>query len=102
MCYPLSFLDGSLDSSYFQASTRPIDQKEWLVAKFEPYKEHHDRKTLGQFFPPLYEEYFSRWPLTPTDERIEAVGGKAAVAEARTVEEHVRDLTLAVNFCSNQ
>ncbi|KAF9785373.1 hypothetical protein BJ322DRAFT_1020909 [Thelephora terrestris] len=71
-------------------STCPPDQKEWLVEKFELYKEHHDKKTLGQFFPPLYEEYFARWPPTPTDEELEAAGGKTATAVAgvRTLEEH--------------
>lgn len=70
------------------------------MEKFELYKEHHDKKTLGQFFPPLYEEYFSRWPPTPTEEQSEAAGGKPAIAiaAARTAEEHVRDFGLTAPF----
>ena len=76
-----------------QASTRPLDQKVWLVDKFEIYKEHHDKKTLGQFFPPLYEEYFLKWPFTVTEEEVSAAGGKTAtaIAKVRSIEENVRD-----------
>ena len=71
---------------------------------FESFKEHHDKKTLGQFFPPLYEEYFSKWLPMPTAEEVEAAGGKTAVAVTgvRTVEEHVCGFALTTNFCSNQ
>jgi hypothetical protein len=57
---------------------------------------HQARKTQGQFFPPLYEEYFTLWPLVPTPERIEAARGKVevALAKLRMFEEHVRDLAL--------
>jgi hypothetical protein len=70
------------------------------VEKFELYKEHHDKKTLGQFFPPLYEEYFARWPLVVPAEEIEAAGGNTAIAmsKVRTVEERVRDSWLTAEF----
>lgn len=65
----------------------------WLVEKFELFKERHDQKTLGQFFPPLYEEYFLKWPLALTEEDVNAAGGKTATATAnvRSLEENVRD-----------
>jgi len=92
VCHPLHSLNDFLDP-LFQSSTRPIDQKKWLAEKFELYKEHHNNKTLGQFFPPLYEEYFSSWPPAPTAQDIGAANGNIAVAISaiRKVEEHVRD-----------
>jgi hypothetical protein len=48
--------------------------------KFELYRKHHAAKTLSQFWPSLYEEYFSEWLPTPTAQDIEAVAGNAAVA----------------------
>ena len=80
----------------FQPSARPTDQKEWLAAKFELYRKHHDSKTLGQFFPPLYEEYFSYWPPTPTELDIGAAAGNTAnaTAKVRKEEEHVSDFKL--------
>ena len=67
------------------------------MEKYELYKEHHNNKTLGQFFPPLYEEYFSSWPPTPTVQDVEVANGNTAVAtsEVRKAEEHVRDFELA-------
>jgi hypothetical protein len=83
-------MEGFPDPS-FQPSTRPLDQKMWLVEKFKLYKNHHDARTLGQFFPPLYEEYCTIWVPVPTAEQIEAAGGKVAAATAgvRKDEEHV-------------
>jgi len=54
--------------------------------------DHQANKTLGQFFPPLYEEYFSKWPPTPTKEEISEAAGVVAIAAAtvRQVEEYVR------------
>ena len=63
-------------------STRPADQKRWLVEKFVLYKRHHDSKTLKQFFPALYEEYFTLWPPTPTAEAIAAADNDIAAATA--------------------
>ena len=61
--------------------------------KFELYKKHHAAKTLGQFWPSLYEEYFSKWPPTPTAQDVEAVASKAAVAIAgiQKIEQIVSD-----------
>ena len=58
--------------------------------------EHQANKTAGQFFPPLYEEYFSKWGPTPTKEQIDRVGGNLAIATAtvRQIEENVRDFDL--------
>jgi len=54
--------------------------------------EHQANKTAGQFFPPLYEEYFSKWGPTPTKEQINQASGNVAVATAtvRQIEENVR------------
>ena len=49
---------------------------------------------LSSFFPSLYEEFFSHWPLPlPTAEGIEAAEGDilVAVANMRKLEERVRD-----------
>jgi hypothetical protein len=51
---------GFLDSLLFQSSMCSLNQKEWLTEKFLLYTEHHAKKTLGQLFPPLYEEYFTK------------------------------------------
>jgi hypothetical protein len=63
------------------------------VAKFELFLEHHDKKSLGVFFPPLKEEYFALWPPMPTADEIRAANGSidVAVAGGRKVEEHVCD-----------
>jgi hypothetical protein len=73
-------------------STHSSEQKAWLVEKFALFIEHHDRKSLGVFFPPLGEEFFAKWPPAPTPEEIDAAGGKIdnAVATFRKAEEHVR------------
>ena len=79
-----------------QPSTRPLEQKQWLKEKYKLFQSHHNHKTLGQFFPALYEEFFSRWPVTPTAKAIEATEGNAASAAAnlRKVGERVRDVYL--------
>jgi len=84
------------DTSKFQPSTRTPEQLSWLKKKFEFYKAHHAAKTLTRFYPSLYEEYFGKWPPTPTAKDIQAAGGKNAVAIAsiRKVEERVRDFEL--------
>jgi len=94
MCSAPSYLLGSVpDPSRLQQSTRPPDQKKWLVEKFEAYKKHHAAKALTQFFPSLYEDYFSLWPPTPTEEDLEAAKGNAAVAlvKVQEAEQTVRD-----------
>lgn len=60
------------------------------------YKKHHDAKTLGQFFPRLYEDYFALWPPTPTPEVLEAMKNdmNVAVAKVQSDEETVRDFDL--------
>ena len=80
------------DHLYYQQPTHTPQQRHWLTEKYAIFKEHHDRKTLGLFFPPLYEEYFTLWPATPTAENVEAAGGRMAnaVSNIRRVEEHVR------------
>jgi hypothetical protein len=79
-------------------SKRDSVQNVWLVEKFPQFLDHQVNRTLGQFFPPLYEEYFSRWPPTPTEEDITEAGGNTAVATARArqTEEHVRDFELTM------
>lgn len=83
------------DHSY-QQPTHTLDQRRWLTEKYAIFAEHHDRKTLGQFFPSLYEEYFTLWPAIPTPENIEDAGGKDverktanAFAKIRKTEEQV-------------
>ena len=69
----------------------------WLVKKYNSsFKLHHANKTLGQFFPPLYEEYFAVWPPTPTTQGMDAVGNPAiATTMVRKTEEIVSDFGLA-------
>lgn len=65
------------------------------MEKYDLYLVHHDNKTLGQFFPPLYEEYFTQWPPTPSAEVVKAAKDiTIATAQARTKEENVRDFDL--------
>lgn len=60
------------------------------------FKTHHIDKTLGRFFPTLYEEYFGKWPPTPTTQGMDAVGNPAiATAMVRKTEENVSDFKLA-------
>ena len=84
-------------------STRPVDQRKWLVEKFPLYQRHHDSKTLKQFFPALYEEYFALWPPTPTTEAIAAVDGDIAAATAGVykTEANVRTLTRSSDLRAN-
>ena len=68
----------------------------WLIKKYESWKVHHAKRTLGQFFPPAYEEYFGKWPPTPTTQSIDAVGNPAiATTMALKTEEVVSDFVLA-------
>ena len=69
----------------------------WLVEKYESsFKAHHIKRTLGQFFPSLYEEYFASWPPTPATQGMDAAGNPAvATAKARKTEENVSDFWLA-------
>jgi len=64
----------------------------WLCQKFEIFKEHQSKKTLTQFFPALYEEYFALWPPVPTPEDLEAVKGDeaCAITKVREYEQEVR------------
>lgn len=64
--------------------------------KFKLYKQHQSSKTLGQFYPPLYEEYFAKWPPIATMQDVEDAKGNytTAIARVRGNEEHVRDLEL--------
>lgn len=93
MCVPIEVVKKAPDLREFQVSTRPVDQAKWLKGKFELFKKHHDSKTLGQFFAPLYEEFFSKWPPNPTEEDIEAAGGNnpVAIAQVQKREQIVRD-----------
>ena len=80
---------------------RSKEQKKWLEEKFVLFLDHQARKTAGQFFPALYEEYFAKWPLTPTENEVNEAHGNIAVAIAavRKEEEYVRDLSLARPVC---
>jgi len=64
----------------------------WLTKKFPQFLEHQANKTGNQFFPSLYEEYFSKWPPTPTEAEVAEAGNSVAVATAtaRQTEELVR------------
>ena len=75
---------------------RDPEQLKWLAMKYLLFLDHQANKTTGQFFPPLYEEYFSMWPPTPTEENISEASGSVAVATAtvRQKEEYVRDFEL--------
>ena len=67
-------------------------RREWLLSRYPIFLEHQANKTAGQFFPPLYEEYFSKWGPAPTEEQISEAGGDIAIATAvfRQKEETVR------------
>jgi len=71
-------------------------QRAWLKYKYPQFLDHQANKTISRFFPSLYEEYFSQWPPTPTEEEVSEAGGNIAVATAivRQIEEHVRDFEL--------
>jgi len=73
---------------------RSAAQHEWLTKRFAQFLDHQVNKTTGQFFPSLYEEYFAKWPPTPTKEDITQANGdvEVAVAVVRQAEERVRDL----------
>ena len=86
-------------------SKRPPDQRKFLDEKFTLYLKHHGDKSLGQFYPSLYAEYFDRWPPIPTAEGIDAVSGDVAVATAklRRIEEIVSTYLIRPNdFHTNQ
>jgi hypothetical protein len=57
---------------------------------------HQAKKTTSQFFPALYEEYFAKWPPTPSKKDIADGKGviKVAIAAVRALEEYVRDFGL--------
>ena len=88
-----AFVGKFSDFQQLQQTTYSTKQKEWLVEKFELYKEHHDRKTLKLFFPSLYEEYFAIWPPIPTAEDVKDAKGDTTVATSRIRggEQKVRD-----------
>ena len=80
------------DPAQCQKSVHTPEQRRWLTEKYKIFKVHHDRKTLGLFFPALHEEYFAIWPATPTTENVQAANGDTgkATAGVRKAEEHVR------------
>lgn len=82
-----------LTASQLAHVKRNSAQKEWLTTKFAQFLDHQAKKTTGQFFPPLYEEYFAKWPPAPTNQDITNASGSVAVATAtvRQAEETVRD-----------
>ena len=63
----------------------------WLAEKYLIYRHHHDSRTLKQFFPSFYKEYFDLWPPTPTAEAIAAEGGEItkATVKVQQAEERV-------------
>ena len=73
-------------------------QLKWLTEKFLLFLTHQASKITGQFFPPLYEEYFSTWALTPTEEEINKACGNVAVATTtvQQIEENVRGFSWVV------
>ena len=58
-------------------------RREWLIAKYPSFLEHQANKTAGQFFPSLYEEFFSKWEPTPT-----VTGGEGTWKQVGTCQEH--------------
>lgn len=80
----------------YQKSIHTLKQRKWLTGKYSIFREHHDRKTLGLFFPSLHEEYFDLWPVATTEDDIRTAGGDEAkaVANLRKFEERVRDFAL--------
>lgn len=93
VCVPSkAYVVNRSDHTRRQKSTHTLKQRRWLTEKYKIFRVHHDRKTLGLFFPALYEEYFAIWSVTPTAENIQAAGGDTdkAAAGVRKVEEHVR------------
>jgi hypothetical protein len=91
-------LGNFLTASQLANSKHDPKKHEWLTEKFSLFLDHQANKTCGQFFPPLYEECFLMWPVTPTEEEISDANGNVAVAtaKARQSEEHVRDFELTV------
>ena len=86
-------LEGSLILLNCQPTTRSPQQKQWLEERYPLYQKHNVDGTLGQFFPSVYEGYFTLWPLTPTEKDINVAEGNvaAALAITRKREEHVRE-----------
>ena len=71
-------------------------RNKWLVENYPQFLDHQAKKTTSQFFPSLYEEYFSKWPPAPTEEEVNEANGKVdvAVAKVRKFEERVRGFEL--------
>ncbi|EMD40255.1 hypothetical protein CERSUDRAFT_36270, partial [Gelatoporia subvermispora B] len=61
------------------------ERKEWLEKKLAEFMEVRKKDDLGSFWPPVYEDYDERWPLSaPTAEEIaEYSGDEEAVSEAK-------------------
>ena len=95
---PVHYWGNLLTGSQPAQSKREPEQLKWLIKKYSLFLEHQANKTTGQFFPPLYEEYFSLWPPTPIEEDVSGAGGSVPVATAtvRQREEHVRGFELAL------
>ena len=103
MC-AVHLLEESSNCQQLQQSKYPTEQQKWLVEKFPIYRTHHFKKTLKQFFPALYREFFAIWPPTPDAEDIGATGGNIAAATAvvRAREEMVCDLDTSDDLHANQ
>ncbi|KAI0039295.1 hypothetical protein FA95DRAFT_1612678 [Auriscalpium vulgare] len=56
-----------------------LEQLEYLWARLSTYQEHQANRTTVEFWPPLFEDWFERWPL-----------GKDVSEDAEGVEKPVR------------
>lgn len=59
-------------------------QEHWLKPHIPSWLTHQASHTLDhEFYPPIYEEYFEKWPVPPvTAEDLAATGGDLAKAKA--------------------
>ena len=90
------FRDYLLTGSQAVHSKRGSVQYEWLAERHAQFLSHQLKKTTSTFFPRLYEEYFTEWPPSPTEEEIAASNGEISVATTivQKIEENVRDFKL--------
>lgn len=75
---------------------QPDPRREWVLTKYQAFLDHQANKTTSQFFPALYEEFFSKWKPIPTEDELRDAQDNVAIAtaKARKTQEHVRDFEL--------
>ena len=59
-------------------------QEHWLKQHIPSWLEHHAKQSLDHlFYPPVYEEFFAKWPVPPaTAEELAEQGGDLAAAKS--------------------